>query len=357
METQTASGENIFQRGAALPRPVLNIAHRGGAALAPENTLAAARRAWESGADLWEFDVRLTKDGVPILMHDATLRRTTDVYRRFPRRAPWWVKFFSLEEIKRLDAGSWFVRVDPFSQIRAGAIPREVWQSYIGEPVPTLEEALRFTREHGWRANIEVKPGPSPRRIARKIVAVIQKLGMEESVIVSSYDHRILKEVKRLDPRIAIAALAIFRPRDLFRYLEELGADAYNPSLLAFNRRDFAELRGRGYGVNIGPYDAPGRLWKLVTQSEASGIFTNFPQRLEAILDGLFGQDYETGQKEAGDLDLRADDHRDGRERDRTSGPSLGGHDRATPRADRPLRRPKEDCGEVRPDRPLARSW
>jgi len=291
MEAKPASRKNIFQRGAALPRPVLNIAHRGGAALAPENTLAAARRAWESGADLWEFDVRLTGDGVPILMHDATLRRTTDVFRKFPTRAPWWVKSFSLEEIKRLDAGSWFVRVDPFGQIRAGAIPKEVWRAYIGEPVPTLEEALRFTREHGWRANIEVKPGPPPRQAARKIVAVIRHLGMEESVIVSSYDHRVLREIKRLDPRIAIAVLAIFRPRDPCRYLEELGADAYNPSPLAFNRRDFAELRGRGYGVNIGPYDAPGRLWRLAAHSGASGIFTNFPQRLEAILDGLLGPD------------------------------------------------------------------
>ena len=291
MGTYVTEAESIFRQGATLPRPVLNIAHRGGAALAPENTLAAARRAWESGADLWEFDVRLTKDGTPILMHDATLRRTTDVHRRFPRRAPWWVKFFTLEEIKRLDAGSWFVRVDPFGQIRAGAIPREVWRSYIGEPVPTLEEALRWTAEHRWRANIEVKPGPPPRETAQKIVAVIQRLGMEESVIVSSYDHRILREIKRLDPEIAVAPLVILRPRDPCRYLEELGADAYNPSLLAFNRRDFAALREQGYGVNIGPYDAPGRLWKLVTHSGVSGIFTNFPGRLEAILDSLFGPD------------------------------------------------------------------
>jgi glycerophosphoryl diester phosphodiesterase len=296
MEAQVASGESIFRRWAALPRPVLNIAHRGGASLAPENTLAAARRAWELGADLWEFDVRITKDGVPILMHDATLRRTTDVYRRSPWRAPWGVKSFSLEELKRLDAGSWFVRGDPFGQIRAGLIPKGEWQAYIGEPVPTLEEALRFTREHGWRANIEVKRMDylPPRRIARKVVEVIQETQMEDDVIVSSYDHRILREIKRLDEGIAVAPLVVFRPQDPFRYLEELEADAYNPSLLAFNRRDFAELRRRGYAVNIGPYDAPNRLLELAARSRASGIFTNFPQRLELILDGLFGPDEES---------------------------------------------------------------
>lgn len=297
MGVQVGEAESIFRRGATLSR-ILNIAHRGGASLAPENTLVAARRAWELGADLWEFDVRITRDGVPILMHDATLRRTTDVFRKFPTRAPWWVKFFSLKEIKRLDAGSWFNRVDPFGQIRAGAIARQTWQAYRGEPIPTLEEALRWTSEQGWRANIEVKRMDylSPRRIAQKIVAVIQRLGMEESVIVSSYDHRILREIKRLDPGIAIAVLAVLRPRDLFGYLEELQADAYNPSLLAFNRQDFSKLRRRGYAVNIGPYDAPGRLLELATRSGASGIFTNFPQRLEAILDGRFGPDGDEGR-------------------------------------------------------------
>jgi len=289
MEVQVASGENIFRRGATFPR-ILNIAHRGGASLAPENTLAAARRAWELGADLWEFDVRITKDGVPILMHDAALRRTTDVYRKFPTRGPWWVKLFSLKEIKRLDAGSWFNQVDPFGQIRAGVVSKDEWRAYHGEPIPTLEEALRFTKEHGWRANIEVKRMDylAPRRIARKVLEVIQGLGMEERVIVSSYDHRILREIKRFNPEIAIAVLAILRPQDLFRYLEDLQADAYNPGLLAFDPRDFGELRRQGLGVNVGPYDAPSRLAELAARSGVSGVFTNFPQRLEPILDELF---------------------------------------------------------------------
>ncbi len=295
MEIQGEQGENIFRRGAALPRPVLNIAHRGGASLAPENTLAAARQAFERGADLWEFDVRITQDGVPILIHDATLRRTTDVYRRFPTRAPWWVKHFSLPDIKRLDAGSWFARVDPFGQIRAGAIPKAEWQAYRGESIPTLEQALRFTEEHRRRANIEVKGMGylSPERIARKLLATIRKLELGEQVIVSSYDHRILREIKRLDSRVAIAALAVFRPRDLLGYLEGLGADAYHPSFLAFKPRDVEELRREGFGVNIGPYDAPSRLIELAARSRVTGIFTNFPQRLEPILDGLFGEDEE----------------------------------------------------------------
>jgi glycerophosphoryl diester phosphodiesterase len=149
--------------------------------LAPENTLAAARKAFTLGADLWECDVRFTKDGVPILMHDATLRRTTDCYRKFPTRAPWWVHLFSLAEVERLDAGSWFNQDDPFGQIRAGAIPHAEQQSYIAEPVPTLEEALRFTAERSWRMNIEIKGTAQlgPETLARRVVELVQDLEMQ----------------------------------------------------------------------------------------------------------------------------------------------------------------------------------
>ena len=286
-----AVASHSLSRSHLRSRPVLCIAHRGAASLAPENTLAAARLAWELGADAWEFDVRITKDGVPILMHDATLRRTTDAHRKFPTRGPWWVKSFTLAEIKQLDAGSWFVQVDPFGQLRAGAIPRGVWEGYLGEPVPTLREALQFTRERGWRANIEIKQMLylKPREIARRIVEVIEELGMEEWVLVSSYDHRVLRQIKRLNPRIATGALVVLRPRNPSSYLERLGADVYTPSLLASDPREFERLRREGFRVYIGPYNDPRRLRELAAHPGVSAILTDFPQRLVPILEELFG--------------------------------------------------------------------
>lgn len=284
------NAENLFRRGATRPRPVLSIAHRGAASLAPENTLASARRAWELGADLWEFDVRVTRDGVPILMHDLTLRRTTDCYRRFPTRAPWWVHLFTLAEIRQLDAGSWFNEVDPFGQIRAGIISREERRAYRGEPIPTLEEALRFTRERGWRANIEVKGSGSlaPELIARKVVEVVEGLEMEDYVLISSYDRRILRQVRALEGGIAIAIIVALRPSDPVRYLQGLQVDAYHPGPLAFKPQDLERLREMGVAVNIWTYDAPERLAELATTG-VSGICTNFPQRLGPILERLFG--------------------------------------------------------------------
>ncbi len=286
----SGANANIFRRGAALPRPILNIAHRGAASLAPENTLAAARKAHELGADLWECDVRFTKDGLPILMHDATLRRTTDVYRRFPTRGPWWVHLFTLEEIDRLDASSWFNEVDPFGQIRAGAVSPEEREGYRGEPVPTLKEALRFTKERGWRVNLELKAAVhlAPRVVAQRVLEIVQEMGMAERVLISSYNERVLREVKRLDREIAIAPLVALRPQDPVGYLERLEAEAYHPSLWAFNAEDARELRRLGFGVNLWTCDALDRLRELAAGGLVSGIFTNFPQRLGPILEEFF---------------------------------------------------------------------
>lgn len=111
------------------------VAHRGASAYAPEHTLASYRRALEMGADFVEQDLAVTRDGVLICLHDASLERTTNVEELFPARftemviegrtrKAWLANDFTLDEIKRLDAGSWF---DP---------------KFAGERVPTFDEAV-----------------------------------------------------------------------------------------------------------------------------------------------------------------------------------------------------------------------
>jgi len=80
---------------------ILNIAHRGASSLAPENTLSAARKGLEAGADMWELDVQLTADGELIVIHDSTLKRTSNVEDVFPHRRPWQVHEFTLDEIRK----------------------------------------------------------------------------------------------------------------------------------------------------------------------------------------------------------------------------------------------------------------
>ncbi len=118
---------------AAWPWP-LWIAHRGAGKLAPENTLAAFRLGAAHGYRAFECDVKLSRDGVPMLLHDATLARTT------PRRER--AADLDWAELSRLDAGGWFSRL------------------YAGEPIPSLDAVAAYVRRNGFALNLEIKPTP-----------------------------------------------------------------------------------------------------------------------------------------------------------------------------------------------------
>lgn len=137
-------------------QPLL-VAHRGASGYAPEHTLAAYELAIQQGADFVEQDLQVTKDGELICLHDADLGRTTNVSELFPDRQTtrnplgtgtpkrgWYAVDFTLAEIKRLDAGSWFNRANPFA-----ANP-----SYAGQRVPTMAEAIKLV---GDRAGLYIE--------------------------------------------------------------------------------------------------------------------------------------------------------------------------------------------------------
>ncbi|MBC7093459.1 glycerophosphodiester phosphodiesterase [Candidatus Bipolaricaulota bacterium] len=270
---------------------VLVIAHRGARSVAPENTLAAARRAAELGADGWEFDVQMTKDGELVLMHDEALARTTDAGTVFPGRSPWRVADFTLHEIQKLDAGSWFVAQDPFGTIASGEVPPEKAAEFHGERVPTLREALLLTKELDLWANIELKGTPlSPlsnrsKDTVDKTVALIRELGLTERVLVSSFDREMIRYLKRIAPEIAGALLVISMPSDPVAYLREVGADALNPKASAFDRDAARGLGMAGFGVYVWTVNEPADLSRFAREPDVTGIITDWPQRLRGILD------------------------------------------------------------------------
>ena len=139
-------------------RPLV-IAHRGASAYAPENTLAAVDRAAALGVDWVENDVQRTRDGELVVLHDDSLRRTTDVEEVFPDRAPWKVSDFTAAEIARLDAGSWFDA------------------AYAGARVPTLEQFVHRVEEHRQRLLLEIKNPQLYPGIERQIVKVLGNEG------------------------------------------------------------------------------------------------------------------------------------------------------------------------------------
>ena len=267
----------------------LNIAHRGARSLAPENTLAAARKAFEIGADLWELDVCMTSDGELILLHDDTLERTSNAAEVFPTRKPWRVCDFTFEEIRQLDFGTWFNLTDPFGQIASGHAGLQDRLKFTGATAPTLREALEFTRDLAWKVNVEIKDlsGTSGHPVVvEKVVGLIRELGMEGDVMISSFQHEYLQQVKTISPGIKTGALVEQPDPDPVSLINRLKADAYNPDAAAITPEDIVKLRREGIEVYIYTVNAPNEMIRLVN-AHASGIFTDYPQTLKQILASL----------------------------------------------------------------------
>jgi glycerophosphoryl diester phosphodiesterase len=209
-------------------RPAV-IAHRGASALAPENTLDAVDRAAALGA-LWvENDVQRTRDGELVVVHDDSLRRTTDVEEIFPDRAPWKVKDFTAAEIARLDAGSWF------------------GPAYAGVRVPTLTQYVdRVDRNHQ-RLLLEIKNPELYPGIEQEVLSLLDDEGwlderhLANRLIVQSFSADCLRAVHRLMPAVRTGLLGMPALSDLPRV--SVFADQINPSHTALSQAYVAAVR------------------------------------------------------------------------------------------------------------------
>ena len=266
----------------------LNIAHRGARSVAPENTLLAAQRAYEFDADMWELDVHLSADGELMLLHDDGLKRTTNAREVFPGQRPWHLESFTLAQLKELDAGSWFLKKDPFGQIKKGNLSQAELDEIGGTPLPTLCEALQYTKDQGWTVNVEIKDlsgQPGDAEIVAKTVALIEEMEMVDQVLISSFNHDYLKQVKALNTNIRTGALVSKKVKDPVQLLRDLGADALNPGYKTLKDLSvIAELREAGFDVYVWTVNDEAAMIKLINAG-VSGIITDYPQLLEKILD------------------------------------------------------------------------
>ncbi|GAA2227103.1 MULTISPECIES: glycerophosphodiester phosphodiesterase [Streptomyces] len=194
----------------------LVIAHRGASAYAPENTLAAVDRAAELGIRWVENDVQRTRDGKLVVIHDDSLRRTTNAEEVFPGRAPWKVKDFTAAEIARLDAGSWFGR------------------AYAGARVPTLDQFVHRLDRHRQKLLLEIKNPKLYPGIERQTLKVLNDEGWLDRphragrLIVQSFSAASVRTVHRLKPGVKTALLGTPPMSDLVHYARF--ADQINPS-------------------------------------------------------------------------------------------------------------------------------
>ncbi|WP_353661596.1 glycerophosphodiester phosphodiesterase family protein [Hydrogenimonas sp. SS33] len=247
-------------------KPGLIAGHRGDRSHFPENTMAAFRGALGK-CDFIETDIRLTRDLVPVILHDATLKRTSNVADLpvFKRRKPWRVEDFTYEELRDIDFGGWFYEKDPFGTIRSGeTVPPPKEERY--QPIPTLEELLLFCKTHRLFVNLELKetgPEVSDEAFVEIVLSKIRETETAELVMLSSFRQAYLPLCKEADPTLPTALLADRPHTDLLALLKRLRVDAWNPSRRIVRRKTVRMVREAGYFVNVYVVDDPKERKKL----------------------------------------------------------------------------------------------
>lgn len=258
MKTLSSSAD-VPSEFAPLPRlhhPIAVIGHRGGRALAPENTLAAIRNAIKLGADYVELDIRATRDGQLVIMHDRSVDRTTNGTGD--------VKELDFATIRALDAGSKFSA------------------QYAGEKVPTFDECLALCKG---KINIYVDHKEAP---TDQVLAAIKKHGMEKHVVVYNGTDG-LKAWKQLDSHIPVMPSLPHEYRHaggIAEYEKILPAEVLDGNIVEWTKELVDEAHAAGVKVyvdNLGPNDTPEGFRKSIAMG-VDGIQTDHPDQLLAVL-------------------------------------------------------------------------
>lgn len=217
----------------------LVAAHRGARSSAPENTLSALKKS-VGKFDFIEIDVQLSKDKVAVVMHDETLQRTTDVSKIdfFRDKKPYKICDFTIDELRMLDYGNWFNKDKNYK-----------------EPLLTLKEALEFIKNNEIFINVEIKDmynSFEDKIVVEAIVKEIENVGVWECVLLSSFRHVYLKELKKRLPGVLSAVLVEGKsPDNLVEYLRNLKVDAYHFDDASADEKRVKMLREAGFFVGV----------------------------------------------------------------------------------------------------------
>lgn len=245
------------------------IAHRGASAYYPENTMISFEGAIAMGADMVELDVQLSRDGEVVVFHDEKLSRCTNNKGK--------VSDYSLVELKKLDAGSWFGK------------------RYQGAKIPTLEEALSFCQDK-IAVNIEIKTEAVKEKIRNgieeKCLKIVGQNSMREHIVFSSFDPRAIRHLKEIDRTVAAAvdvAAAVLFEKEYYgsklpsEIIELLGADVFNCSKNELSKKWLTDIKANNIPVNIYTVNDKRNMCRFL-ELGVSGIFTNKPDILKRVL-------------------------------------------------------------------------
>ena len=251
------------------------IAHRGYSAVAPENTLSAFQKALDCRADMIELDVHFSKDHQVIVIHDATLQRTTGKNGT--------VKEATLAELKTLDAGSWFGK------------------NFANEPVPTLEEVIQLVAGKSTLL-IEIKVDEQNNTydgLVTAILQLIEKYEAEEWCILQAFDSEYLREIQQAKTEIRYYKLIVNTHDPVPTYIDtrlrwgmldkSIPYQAINPYYKSLTPSKIKEWQQEGYEVYTYTVNELDDM-KLITEMGVNGIITNYPERAIKLREEIRGR-------------------------------------------------------------------
>ena len=245
------------------------IAHRGASGSAPENTIAAFRKALDIGVDMIELDIHLSKDSILIVCRDVSVNRTTNGAGE--------IRNLTLRELKQLDAGSWYGK------------------EFTGERLPTLEEVMQLVNGQS-RLLIEIKGKSNVYQGLEEIlVELLKRYDAKSWCIVQSFHTPFLTRLNELDPGIAPYKLIVADVPLLPMYVDDglkFGSitaldfcKAINPMGTMVSEQFINKVHARGQMVFVWTINEVKKAEKLIEMG-ADGIITNYPERMKDLVGG-----------------------------------------------------------------------
>jgi len=237
------------------------IAHRGFSSRYPENTMLAFERALDLGADGAEFDVQLTQDGIPVVFHDESLQRITG--------DPRLVKDLTLEELRQFDLSYRFKGQCPAQQI------------------PTLEEYFSLVQSHDFLSILEFKTAIFEYDgIEQKVTDLIRRFGLDDRIILSSFNHYTLLRSKAIAPELPCGILYECRIAEPQKYCHQLGMQYLHPDYRFLDDAELAKYEKAGVKTSPWTVDEDDDIRYLLGQENIFAIMSNKPDRVLALRDG-----------------------------------------------------------------------
>lgn len=234
------------------------MAHRGWSSRAPENTLAAIQLAVDTDwISSMEIDVQLSKDGVPVIIHDFRVDRTTN--------GSGFVKDLTWQELSELDAGSWFS------------------SKYRGEKIPTLEEVLHLCKGEK-QVNIELKAaGDMYIGMEEIVLKLVKSLQMEKEVVITSFDHERIKRVQSIAPELETGLIIEGNPFLLHEQLEYSKANIISMSFWFLTKAFVQKHLELGRRIVVWTPNTKEEIAFVKQMSENIEICTNYPERVKQL--------------------------------------------------------------------------